>query len=88
MLQERVVPHAGPFVDDVVWMDDKARKAVAVTNRGELLLPHVDRVIVQDVEQGVILDRRDRKLQNPSDEIRHHGATTAALGIEMRNARH
>src|SRR5256885_10555615 len=50
-----------PSFDDVVRMDDEGRQAVAVADRLELLLPHVDRVIVQDVEQGVILDRRDRK---------------------------
>src|SRR5438045_9127566 len=87
VLQEGLVGHSCPSREEIVGMDDKGREAVSVARRLELLLPHVDRVIVQDVEQGVILDRRDRKLESPSDEIRHHGATTTALRSEMRQVR-
>ncbi len=45
------------------------------------------RIIIQDVEQRVVLDGRQRQLQDIADEIRHHRAASAALRLEMRGVR-
>src|SRR5205807_4248344 len=37
--------------------------------------------------QGIILDRRERKLEDPPDEERHQAATATSLSIQMRYAR-
>jgi len=69
-------------------MNDRADEAVFLGNRVDLLLPQIDRVVVQDVEQGIILDRRERELENLPNEERHQAATAPSLRIRMRYAGH
>src|SRR5947207_637742 len=88
MLQEGFVSRACSPLDDVVGMDVKACHAMILCNDGDLLLPQGGRVVVQEVEQRIILDRRERKLQDPPDKEGHEAATTAALRVQMRGARH
>src|SRR3989442_632138 len=87
MLQEGLVGRSGSFLDDVVRMNEKAGQAVLLCDGGDLSLPQFDRVVVQDVEQGIILGRRERKLEDPPDEERHQAATAASLSIQMPYAR-
>src|SRR5207253_9720355 len=87
MLHESLIGRSGPFLDDVVRMNEKAGQAVLLCDGGDLPLPQLDRVVVQDVEQGIILDRRERKLEDPPDEERHQAATAASLSIQMRYTR-
>ena len=75
-------------VHDVVRMNDEAHQSVLVKDGAGLPLPDVDGVVVQDVEEGVILDGRDRDLEDVADEIGHDGAAAAVLGIEMGDVGH
>src|SRR5205085_485758 len=50
--------------------------------------PERGRVLAEDVEQRVILRERKRQLEDLADEVRHHRAAAAALGLEVRDVRH
>src|SRR5580704_4809587 len=50
----------------------------------KLLLPQVERIISQDVEESVILGACHWNLNHLADEIGHYRATSATLRIEMR----
>src|SRR5258708_2496033 len=69
-------------------MHDEAGQAVLVGDHVELTFPEVDRVVMQDVEQGIVLDGRDRELEDPPDEERHYATAATTLRIQVRDARH
>src|SRR2546427_5745768 len=69
-------------------MDNEARKAVLFCNHAELLFPQINRVVVQDMKQGVILDCRERELQDPPDKERHQTTAAAALRLQVRSEEH
>src|SRR5438445_13373784 len=56
MLQEGLIGRSGPFLDDVVRMNEKAGQAVFLRDGGDLSLPQFDRVVVHDVQKGKLLD--------------------------------
>src|SRR5262245_835123 len=69
-------------------MDVETGEPVIPRNRGKLLFPQGDRVVAQYVKQGIVLDRRERELDDLSDKKRHHTATATPLGLQMRDTRH
>src|SRR5437667_6946394 len=69
-------------------MHDEAGQAVMFGDRLELALPEVDRVVVQDVEQGVVLGGRERELEDPAQEKGHQAAAAAPLRLQVPDARH
>src|SRR5205823_10886711 len=53
---------------EVVGMRDEARQAILLADDVDLLLPKIDRIVPQDVKERVVLNGRQRKLENLSDE--------------------
>src|SRR5262245_55924674 len=88
MLQESPVRGLRLLLDDVVGMDQQTGQTVSFHNGVELVSPNINRVVVQDVEQRVVLGRREGKLQHTSDEKRHQAATPAPLRLETPGAGH
>src|SRR4029434_8609876 len=69
-------------------MSDEADQAGPGRNHVDLCLPESRRVITEDVEQRIILDRREWNLEHVANEIRHYRAAAATLGLEMSDVRH
>src|SRR5690242_14548694 len=66
-------------------MHNKTCETVLLQNKIQLLVPQIDRAVVQKIEKCVILHGGDRKLQRISDKEGHNGAAPTALRIEVRN---
>src|ERR1700678_244228 len=69
-------------------MRDKTHQAVSLAQQGELLLPKVNRIVVQDLKERIILTGRQRYLQYFADEIGENGATTSTLRLKMSHVGH
>src|SRR5215472_17908905 len=88
-MREQGLKHR-PFVsrDAVVWMDNDVDQSMALQDELDLLFPEIERVIVQDVKQRVVLRDRNRQLHKFLDEIWHHRTASASLRIEMPDVRY
>src|SRR6266478_4765952 len=64
-------------------MNDEAGHSMLLHDLGNLALPMVDRILIEDIEKRIILCCSDRQLQDLADEIGHHGTAATALWIEM-----
>ena len=64
-------------------MDDETGETMVLGNEGDLPLPEIDRIVVQDMEERVVLRRGQRQLEDTADEERQDGTAAAPLGIEM-----
>src|SRR2546426_8938399 len=56
-----------------------------LANEGDLPLPEINRIIIQDMKERVILSCGEGQLQNFVDKEGHYGAAAAPLGIQMRD---
>ena len=66
-------------------MNNYLHEAVFFPDEGNLLLPNLDRVVLQNVKKRVILHHSHWKFQHLSVEERKNGATASSLGIQMRH---
>src|SRR5208283_5157995 len=64
-------------------MNDEGDQPVMFPDEGNLLFPQFDRVVIENLKERVVLRARHRKLNDLSNEIRHDGAATASLRVEM-----
>src|SRR6266403_3766356 len=69
-------------------MDDEAHQAMLRRDEGDLTLPEIDRVVGQDVEEGIILGGRQRELEDVTDKERHHRAAASSLSLQVFNTGH
>src|ERR1035441_4003044 len=69
-------------------MNDEARQAILLHNKLDLVFPKVNRTLIQNMEQHVVLRGGDREFQDVVDKIRHHGAAATMLGIKVRHIGH
>src|SRR6266403_5118294 len=69
-------------------MDDEAHQAMLRGDEGDLTLPEIDRVVGQDVEEGIILRGRQRELEDVTDEERHHRAAASSLSLQVADIGH
>src|ERR1700691_5490638 len=61
-------------LDNVVGMNYETRQAVLGEYQFELDSPQVDRMLVQDVKQRIILNGSKRQFEDVSDKVGHNGA--------------
>ena len=64
-------------------MHDETHEAMILSNKPDLPLPKVKRIVGKDIEEGVVLRSRQWKFQHLADEIRHHGTAPAKLSLQM-----
>src|ERR1700735_2118290 len=69
-------------------MNDEAPQAILPHNNLDLVFPKVDRTLIQNMEQHVVLRGGDGEFQDFVDKIRHHGATATPLGVKVRHVGH
>src|SRR5712664_3184462 len=68
VVQQRPVRFSRAFFDHVIRMDDKTRQAVLFSDEGDLPLPQINGVVVQDVKERVVLRCGQGELENPANE--------------------
>src|SRR5277367_2956588 len=88
MLKQRFVNGSFPNPANIVGMNDNTDQAMLFHDHVDLLLPQIDGIVIENVEQGVILSGGDRQLQNLTHEERHDGAAPSALRVQMRDIGH
>ena len=69
---------------DVIRMNDEADEAVLFQNQFGLRLPQINRVLFENVQEHVILNRSYGQLEHFSDEVRHDCAASAGLRVQTR----
>src|SRR5690242_17568088 len=90
MSQKRFVGISSSGFEDVVRVNYKSCQTMFCHDAARLALPQVNRIVLQDVEERIILSRCDGQLQDIADKKRHYGTATASLAFQMayiRNGR-
>src|SRR2546422_8114611 len=67
-------------------MHEECGQAVLSTDRIQLALPQANRIVVQDMEQGIILDRRQGQFHDSPQKEGHQAAATTPLRLQVRDA--
>ena len=83
VIQQRLVCVSRPLFDDVVRVDDKTRQAMFLGDQGDLPFPEINRVVVQNVEEQIVLRGGQRQLENLADEKGEDGAAVASLRLQV-----
>src|ERR1017187_3678167 len=71
----------GTRTRDVIGMHDEADQAVLLHDFIDLPLPQLNRIIIKNVKQRVVLDRSHGQFQYLSHEKRHDRAASSALRV-------
>src|SRR5271156_961974 len=69
-------------------MSYETYESISFPNEIQLHLPQVERMIIHDIEQRIILGGGERQFQNFPDKKRHHRTATAALRLQMSHGRY
>lgn len=80
-LEEGVVERESLVAEQVIGVDQQLHEAVIGGDPLALLGPAVDRFVVEDLPQGVVLDEGDRQLDQVVDEVGQD--RTAAPGLRL-----
>src|SRR5215469_6857670 len=73
--------------NQIIRVGKKAHQSVSFSDESQLLLPKLNRIVIQDVKKRIILCSRERKFDDFSYEIRHNRTTTAAHWFQVRDVR-
>src|ERR1035441_5052863 len=68
---------------DTVRVHDEIHQAMIFHDQRNLLLPSIERIVLKDVKERVVLRHRDREFEKLAIEKWKDGATTAPLRIEV-----
>src|SRR3989441_859002 len=81
--QQCLIRFSRSVLNYIVGMNEKAHQAMLLGDESDLSPPELNRVVVQDVEERVVLHCRQRQLQNLTDEEGEDGAAPSTLWIEV-----
>src|SRR5215469_3384866 len=85
IVEQGLVHLALSCFEDIVGMDDEIHETMVLHDQGDLLLPPVERIVVENVKQGVVLGHRHRKFEQFSVKERKDSAASTALRVKMRH---
>src|ERR1700722_7737058 len=69
-------------------MGNKTDQSMSFLKQSDLGLPKVDRIVIQDLEERVVLAGSQRNFENLSHEIGENRTAAATLRLQMRDIRH
>src|SRR6266404_9375002 len=87
IIQERFIDVASSTINEIIGMRNKTHQSVSASHERQLLLPQVNRIVIHDVKEGIILRQRERKFEDFADKIWHHRATATSHWFQVRNVR-
>src|SRR5260370_41546846 len=77
--QERFICISRSLFHNIVGVNDEASQSVFSHDLGNLPLPVISRILIEDIKKGIILSCSDGQLQDLADQIGHHVTAAAAL---------
>src|SRR5271154_4883482 len=69
-------------------MRNETDKSVSFPDQGNLLLPEINRIVIQYLEQRIVLASGQRNLQYLADKVRKDCTAAAALRFQVRYVWH
>src|SRR5258708_13322465 len=83
VIEQRLINVAFPPLRKVIRVGNKTHHSVSSPDESQLFLPKVQRIVIQNMKERIILSGSERKLEDFANEIRHNRATATAQWFQM-----
>src|SRR5258707_861870 len=83
VMEQRLINVAFPPLRKVIRVGNKTHQSVSSPDESQLFLPKLQRIVIQNMKERIILSGSERKLEDFANEIRHNRATATAQRFQM-----
>ena len=85
MIKQRFIDLSCSGFNHIIRVNNKAHESLSYSDEIKLLRPQIDRIVIQDVKERIVLHCHDRKLDDFANEIGHDRAAATAHWFQMRD---